>query len=185
MTDERCQREFDFSLVLRGVRDITTEVEDALFNAGCSDATLSMRHGRAFLTFSRRAESQAEAILSAMSDVARASVGASVIRVDSCDLVSQADIARLIGRTRALVSQYVHGKRGPGTFPPPECYLKDDESPLWRWCEVAHWLFENDMLAENAAQEAIDLAVINSALYFQSQRSSNPKLAEDVLAATK
>jgi len=38
-------REFDFVLILTGVKEFTTSVEDALFEAGCDAATLSMQYG--------------------------------------------------------------------------------------------------------------------------------------------
>ena len=64
--------EHDFTLVLEGVRDL--EVNDALFEAGCDDATLSIRSGQAFLTFARRAESLSAAVDSAIRDVAKAKI---------------------------------------------------------------------------------------------------------------
>src|SRR5438552_190382 len=59
-----CQTEHDFALVLSGINELTPEVENAFFDAGCDDATLSMRCGRAYLTFSRSAASIKDAILS-------------------------------------------------------------------------------------------------------------------------
>src|SRR5438445_12283161 len=62
-------KEHDFTLVLSGIADLTPEVQDALFEAGCDDATLSMCCGRPFLTFTRTAPTLKDAILSAISDV--------------------------------------------------------------------------------------------------------------------
>src|SRR4051812_30855413 len=114
MTPHVCETEHDFALVLTGVNAIDSRVEDALFAAGGDDATLSLRSGRAFLTFSRRAPSLKEAILSAISCVRKSGIGADVLRVDYCNLVTQSDIARKIGRSRQLVHQYMTGARGPG-----------------------------------------------------------------------
>jgi hypothetical protein len=83
-----------------------------------------------FLTFSRTAASLKEAIFSAIGDVRKANIGADVLRVDVCNLVTQADIARKIGRTRQLVHQYITGVRGPGGFPSPACDITDGD-PLW------------------------------------------------------
>src|SRR5690348_13928516 len=44
------EREHDYTLILDGIADLTAEVEDALFEAVCDDATLSLRCGRAYLT---------------------------------------------------------------------------------------------------------------------------------------
>ena len=113
-------REYDFALILTGVPELSTAVEDGLFQAGCDDATLSMQYGSLYLEFSRAAPSLKDAILSAIRDVRKAGVGADVWRVDSHDLVSPSEIARRIGRTRQLIHQYITGARGPGGFPAPD-----------------------------------------------------------------
>lgn len=175
-----CEGEHDFALVLTGITELTTEVENALFEAGCDDATVSVRSGRVFLTFSRTAASLKEAILSAIRDVKKANTGAEVLRVDVCNLVTQADIARKISRSRQLVHQYIMGTRGPGGFPAPACDITDG-APLWSWCEVAFWLWQNDMIKENVLREAQVVAVINSVLEHQYQRHSAPSLLDEVL----
>jgi hypothetical protein len=172
-------REHDFALVLTGITELTREAEEALFEAGCDDATLSVRSGRVYLTFSRSAPTAKDAILSAIRDVRKANIGADVLRVDESNLVSQADIARKIERKRQQVHQYITGERGPGNFPAPACRLCDD-SPLWYWSEVAYWLLQNDMIKEDVYREAEELAFINTALELKSQRQLDPALAEEV-----
>jgi hypothetical protein len=177
-----CEREHDFALVLTGITELTPEAEDALFEAGCDDATLSVRSGRVFLIFSRAAPSLGEAVLSAIRDVKKANIGADVLRVDVCDLVSQSDIARKIGRSRQLVHQYANGDCGPGGFPPPASYVAY-ETPLWYWSEVAAWLRQNRMIKEDVLREAQEGAVINSVLELQYYRRLDPALTEEVLRA--
>ncbi len=177
-----CLAEHEFTLVLTGLVEITNAAADALFEAGCDDSTVSMRHGRVYMTFSRAAPSLKEAILGAIQDVRRAGVGADVLRVDECDLVTQADIARRMGRSRQLVNQYVAGLRGPGGFPPPVCDIVEG-TPLWYWCEVARWLFENDMLREEEMRESLVVAAINSVLELQHRRRVDPELAEEVMGS--
>jgi hypothetical protein len=152
-----------------------------LFEAGCDDATLSVRCGGVYLTFSRTAAALKDAILSAIRDVTRAKIGAKVLRVDLCDLVAQAEIARRIGRSRQAVHQYMTGQRGPGGFPGSDCHI-DDDSPLWTWCEVAVWLRANDMIKEEALREAQETAVINSTLEYVHQKERDPELAREVAA---
>jgi hypothetical protein len=173
------EKEYDFALVLTGIRELSPKVENALFETGCDDATLSRRFGRVYLTFSRRAPTLKDAILSAIRDVRKARIGADVLRIDSCDLVNQSEIARRIGRTRQLVHQYISGERGPGGFPPPVCHISDD-APLWMWCEVAHWLWQNDMIKEEVLREAQQVAVINDVLNLQHQKQLDPQLIEEV-----
>ena len=142
----------------------------------------SASDGRIYLTFTRQAPTLREAILNAIADIDRANICAQVLRVDDCNLVTQADIARKIGRTRSLVNQYVSGARGPGRFPAPVCGLSDD-TPLWQWCEVAYWLRQNDMISEKAVREAQDTAMINLALDFSYQKRMNPEHFQLILDA--
>jgi hypothetical protein len=174
------EREHDFALVLSGITELTPEVQDALFEAGCDDATISVRAGRVYLTFSRNNRSLKDAILTAIQDVKSARVGADVLRVDVCNLVTQADIARKIGRSRQLVHQYIAGIRGPGNFPAPACNLTDGV-PLWYWCEVAYWLRQNDMISHDAATEAQGVALINAILEMRYHRKLDPELSEEIL----
>ncbi len=174
-------REYEFVLVLSGIAELTDEVADALFAAGCDDATPSMRFGRAYLTFTRAAQTLKQAVLSAIRQVRAADIGADVVRVDHCHLVTQAEIARLIGRSRQLVGQYVTGGRGPGGFPAPVCGI-GDHAPLWYWCEVAYWLRQNDMIPDAEYQDAQAVAAINS-LLDQNQLRASGALTDDLLAA--
>jgi hypothetical protein len=177
-----CEPEHDFVLLLAGVTELTPELQNALFEAGCDDATLSERSGRIFLTFTRSAQTLKEAILSAIRDIGRANVGARVLRVDDCSLVTQADIARKIGRTRSLINQYISGARGPGRFPAPVRGLADD-TPVWQWWEVADWLQQNDMIGEKAVREAQDTAMINLVLEVTHQEQLNPEFFRELYTA--
>lgn len=174
-----CEREYDFALIVDGVTELSQEVEDALFEAGCDDATLSMQYGLLYLEFSRLAASLQDAIFSAIHDVRKANIGAEVLRVDECNLVTASDIARRIGRSRQLVHQYITGQRGPGAFPPPECHLTDHK-PLWAWCEVSYWLSQNDLLRPEESWNAEVVAAVNNALELARQRKRHPGLIADV-----
>lgn len=177
-----CECEHDFTLVLAGIAELTPEVTNALYEAGCDDATVAARCGRIVITFSRSAASLKDAILTAIQCVRKANIGADVLRVDFCNLVTQADIARKIGRTRQLVHQYMTGKRGPGGFPPPVCEVADG-TWLWYWCEVAFWLWENDMITEDVLRDAQEVDAINSVLELEWQKKEHRELTEEVLNA--
>lgn len=169
----------DFALIIGGVGELTDAVMDKFFEAGCSDATFSIQHGRVYAEFTRRALSLESAILSAIGDVVRSGVGADVLRIDDCNLVTQADIARRIGRSRQLVNQYIAGLRGPGGFPPPDCSIADRQ-PLWQWCAVSFWLYENDMLKREKYEEAEVIDAINISLDMAKHRRRNPNLVNNV-----
>jgi hypothetical protein len=171
------KREYEFVLVLTDVPNVDDGMEDALFEAGCDDSTICIRSGRVYLAFSRVASSLKGAVLSAIRDVKKA--GLDVLRVDECNLVTQAEIAHKIKRTRQLVHQYITGVRGPGKFPAPACQLTET-APLWYWCEVAQWLRENNMISEEEAREAWDLALINSVLEFRRNRQLEPAAVEQM-----
>jgi hypothetical protein len=171
------KQEFDFTLLADYSGDYEA-VEKAVIEAGCDDAVMGLSHGCIILDFSREAETLIDAIFSAMNDVAKA--GLCVRRVDSCGLVTQADIASRIGRTRQLVNQYIQGTRGPGGFPPPDCYLDDDHAPLWSWCEVARWLFENQLIEREKLQEALILDIINNSLDLRRHQSKERELTQQV-----
>jgi hypothetical protein len=136
--------------------------------------------GRPVITFSREADSLKDAILSAINDVRKAGVGADVLRVDYCNLVTQADIARKIGRSRQLVHQYMAGARGPGGFPGPACELYDG-AWLWYWCEVAYWLWENDMIKQDVLNDANEVEAINRVLEMQDQKNRDAKLTAEIV----
>jgi hypothetical protein len=172
-----CRREYDFALVLDGLSELDDGVMNKLFEAGCGDATFSVRYGLVVAEFSREAENYPEAVLAAIRDIRAA--GADVLRVNTCDLVTPADIARRIDRSRELVSQYIRGERGPGTFPPPECFLADDK-PLWMWCAVSHWLAENQIIRPEEHREALFVWVVNEWLSTERARRESPELLSQV-----
>lgn len=173
-------QEHDFTLLLDGAITVTPEIEDAIFNAGCDDATIGFRFGRLFLTFSRTAPSLREAIVSAILAINGCGKGLRVLRVDVCNLVTQAEIARKIGRSRQLVHQYMNGVRGPGGFPPPACDITDN-APLWYWCEVAYWLWINDLISQDVLQEAQEVAIVNSILDLEYQQQIAPELTKQIM----
>ena len=71
----------EFRLVFGDVTQISMDDADALYEAGCDDATFGSSGGVAFGDFDREAESLEAAIRSAIRDVQ--SAGFSVLRVES------------------------------------------------------------------------------------------------------
>ncbi len=95
--------------------------------------------------------------------------------MNDSSLVTQAEIARKIGRSRQLVYQYITGARGPGNFPAPTCDITDGVA-LWRWCEVAHWLWQNGMLKQDVFRDVLDVSTINSVLDFIHHQQRDPEV---------
>jgi hypothetical protein len=82
------EADHEFTLVLDGIPELTPAIFDALFEAGCDDATMSSRDGVTSLDFGRSAPSMKEAIVSAIRDVRKANIGARIIRVEGSELAS-------------------------------------------------------------------------------------------------
>jgi hypothetical protein len=124
-----------FTLVLD--QEPTDEQFDALVEAGCDDAAFSVERGLSIAEFDRSAETLADAIASAVRAVE--SVGLKALRVVDQDLLSLADIADRIGRSRESIRRYATGERAGGGFPPPVNATRDGVL-FYRWSEVAPWL---------------------------------------------
>lgn len=184
MTIEKTTRDemdYEFVLILSGISAITDEVADALYEAGCDDALLALQCGRVTLDFTRRAGSMREAILGAIRDVRRNTLGVDVVGLDTCNTVSQAEIARKMGVTRQAVGLWIAEKRGPGGFPPPSCHLTDGH-PLWAWSEVAFWASRNGLMSEAQLQAARDVELVNLAFQYRRMHRDDPASFDSVLS---
>jgi hypothetical protein len=71
-TENQLTQTFSFTLHLADVSDLTPEIQDRLFSAGCDDALLGLCDGTAYLDFNREATSREAAVSSALADVQRA-----------------------------------------------------------------------------------------------------------------
>ena len=156
-----------FTLIVDGADLQDQSVIDRLFEAGCDDALVGSTDGVQFIDFDRDAASLDVAVLSAVADVEQ--VGdVQVIRLAGAGLVSIADIAARIGRTRESVRLLVSGARGPGNFPAP---VTDPRARyrLWRWADVERW-FEREV-GEDAlgAREEHLLSAINACLELRQE----------------
>jgi len=150
--------EYEFTLILHG--ELDASAIDALFEAGCDDATLGEVDRVGYADFIRAAPSFGDALTSAIEQV-ESVPGLTVARVEPDDLVTLSEIAQRLGRSRESVRLLAAGKRGPGDFPPPVSHLKA-RSSLWRWSEVAAWAKRHDQPIDLNAATAI--AAINAAL---------------------
>lgn len=74
---------FQFTLILSGVAEITPEMADALYSATGGDIEFNMRDDVAYLEFDRTAGSLRDAVNSAIAQVEGARVGVRVVRVES------------------------------------------------------------------------------------------------------
>lgn len=165
----------DFTLVIDGIDSLTTEVEDALYEAGCDDGLLSMSDRVFRIDFAREAPSLREAILSAIRDVESAGVGASVTRVEPDEIVNASEIARRLGISREAVRLYALGERGPGDFPSPIAGDRLNQR-LWRWTDICDWIVRHKLPYDVDAGGASEIAVINAMLDLRRRVRSKSRI---------
>lgn len=148
---------YSFTFVVGDVDPEADDFEDRFFEAGCSDATIALRHGVVVLCFDREADSYVDAVVSAYRDVLNA--GASIIRFEPDYLVSASEVAARAGLSRQAISLYERGERG-SNYPKPRMRVTSS-SPLWDWVEVAQWLFHQGKIDESELRSAYISRIIN------------------------
>ena len=62
-------KKYDFTLILSGALNLTEDIAEALFEAGCDDGTPGTSEGVFLIDFHREAKSLEEAIQSAIANV--------------------------------------------------------------------------------------------------------------------
>jgi hypothetical protein len=158
-----------FTLIVDGPDLQADDLVDALHQAGCDDGLIGRADGVQFIDFDREAETIQDAVLSAIADIETID-GVHVIHLADAGLISMADIAARIGRTRESVRLLISGERGPGGFPPP---VTDPRSRyrLWRSHDVETWLRTH--LATELSDTADDhiRAAINAGLELRRHRA--------------
>ncbi len=165
--------EHEFTLVIEG--DLHEEgTAAALFDAGCDDASFGISEGVGYGEFIREASTFAEAVMSAIHQV-QTVVSLRVMHVEPDDIVTMADIAERLDRTRESVRLLVAGRRGPGRFPPPISHSRE-RSRLWRWSDVTEWL---DDIEPEEREAARFTAAVNAALEL---RHRVPEMADELAA---
>ncbi len=82
-TDKIIDKTYEFTLVYSGPTELTDELEDAIFEAGCGDALLGIVDGQMILDFNRKASSLREALFSAINDVERTGLPIRLVRFAS------------------------------------------------------------------------------------------------------
>jgi hypothetical protein len=103
-----------------------------------------------------------------------------VQRLDPDDIVTMAEIADRLDRTRESVRLLIAGKRGRGGFPAPISHGRD-RGRLWRWSDVSEWLGELDAEDRESAQF---IAATNAALElrYHSAEMKDDNAVKELLA---
>lgn len=156
--------EHHFTLIVTGP---VAEHADELYEAGCDDALLGEIDGVPYADFDREADTLAQALTTAITQI-QSVAGLRVVRVEPDDLVTAAEIAQRLGRTRESVRLLAAGQRGAGDFPAPVSHTRR-RSRLWRWADVLAWTGQADPDELAAAQF---IAAINAALELHARASA-------------
>lgn len=139
---------------------------DALFEAGCDDATPGVgKRGSIALDFTREAADALTAIRSAIADVGKAIPGATLLEVKP-DLVNLSDIAETIGCSRQNMRKYAAGEMKNVTIPFPAPAFTGAPD-LWHLAEVLDWLAVNTAMV--VERETRDVAAASFALNLEVQ----------------
>ena len=77
---------YRFTVVLGGLREISDDLAEALFEAGCDDGSPWSSQGVAAVAFDRQAESFEHAVRSAIADVQKAGCRVAWVKIEPDDL---------------------------------------------------------------------------------------------------
>lgn len=177
-------KSYNFAIFLAPFERPAAQVEGALSEAGCTDATLRVHGTTPVLEFDRFAVTLEAAIVSALRDAVDA--GTRPIRIEPDDLVSASEISRRAGVTREAVRLWIEGHRCD-SFPGSRAMF--GRSKVWSWLEVSRWLAASDKLPDTVVQAAAVIAGFNLALELRHARrepevwGATSKLLDDVLLA--
>lgn len=150
----------EFTLRIRGITDLN-QAEEELFEAGFDDSGLSSElHGDGGTLEIERDGDPLTVIRDAIA--AAEGAGYAVVGIETPALVTSAEIAERVGRTRASISQLVAGIRGRGGFPDP--INPGARHQLWVWPEVAEWF--------GVPYDDADRAIVSEALRIAFERHS-------------
>lgn len=170
--ENKMTNSYQFTLILDNVDENTPNLEDALFEAGCDDALINFRNGVISLDFERRGNDFEQTILSAIKNIESSGIGTTVKMVTPEHFVNLTDIANRVGLTTQALSLYVLGKRGDGSFPKPILKIHN-KSPLWKWTDVAKWLYEQRKIKDYQVVDHANIVNdINGALEIRADKKS-------------
>ncbi len=83
---------YAFTLILSGSVELTEEMADALFDAGCDDGTLGTCNGVFSIDFHREADSLEAALCSAIANVQSAGYTVARVEMEAEAIVGQASV---------------------------------------------------------------------------------------------
>ena|SRR3990167_4971249 len=170
-----------FTLVLKNVNESTPMLEDSLFEVGCDDALINFRNNTVFIDFEREGQSLEEVVIKAIKQVESATVMPVVVSVAPEDLVTMSEAAKRLNKTRQALHHWINEiRRKSEKLPFPQPFMKlADKSPLWRWKEIAEWLYLHNLIQQKQiVDNAFFIENINAAL---EERDKSIRASRDSL----
>lgn len=162
--------EFILKYALPDEKADASQYLDALFEAGCDDATIGVgKMGAIALEFVREAASADEAVLSAIADVKKAMPDAELIEV-SPDLVTPTEIASVIGCSRQNIQKIIANPKK--RFPYP--IHQSSAGGIWHLEPVLRWFMEDGVSIDQTLLEIAEISMTANLIH-QSQKV-NPKI---------
>lgn len=151
--------EFTLRFSLPDREDNPERYLDALYEAGCDDASVGVgQHGMIGLDFNRSAHSAEAAIRSAIKNVVDAIPGATLVQAGP-DLVGLTEMAEIFGFSRQNMRKYATGQSGAReAFPLPT--ISGDPS-LWHLAEIVAWLRQHTTIQPSQALFEVSKAAAN------------------------
>lgn len=171
-------KNYDFTLIVLGEVDFE-QVVDALYEAGCDDATMSYSGGIIFLHFVRESTDFEIAVLSAIADIETAVPKLKVKGLEPSDLVTLDDIACRLGYSEEYTSKLLTGRIDSINNPPLPYANVDDGTTIWSFKDVINWLYASQAIQDS---ELIDRVVKTFEIeYFLKMRDAEVLRAIDRL----
>lgn len=174
----------EFALIIDHHNLEFSDVENIVFEAGFDDALLLQRNGITYIECERQGHTFESVVLNAIRQFDEKNSSLRIKRIEPADLVTSAEIARRLNRTRQSIQQMVSGSRGSGDFPIPIAGVTS-LTMLWSWAEVAQWCFENGKLEDKSELEKAEFVrAINDLLSNMKgsrQRSIHDKVQDLLL----
>lgn len=174
------KKNYQFTLILKNVSENTPDLEDSFYEAGCDDALINFRNNAVFLDFDRPSTSFETAVIGTIKEIESASVNAIVASVAPEDLVTMSEAAARLNKSRQVLFLWIsEARRKSTTMPFPQPAMKlSDRSPLWKWKEIAEWLYFHNIIKE---KELVDRAIfienLNAVLDERDQRIRKARAA--------
>lgn len=155
---------YNFTLIVQGISEINAEIEDKLFESGCSDATLSLKDNIACLEFDRAAISMQNAIVNAITNVIDSGLKVRISSIEPGEYVTTSEIARRINKSRQYIRKLKVGEKGFDSFPAP---ISGNQFgiPIYHWITIAKYFIRHKkFIGEEEIEKALLIKEINIVL---------------------